>query len=352
MQRFDRAEEADQRVDARLARAACATSPARAPVAAARARSAALPDAGERHLARARVAPGRDARRSPARRAARDCATAPCGRGARGAASSVMRTGPSRSERAQERELGDAQARRRHRVVVELRERARRAAQAAAHAGGGRGGSRCGSSGIGAYARKLRVYAPFAAAATSGAAQRPQVQRLEVAREARGVHQRRGEHSRPELARRRARHAASRARRTLRSTYCAGVCATSSARPSEETMLARRARRSGRRARRRAARPSTARRTWLCRRCRASCRARCRPARAPRSSRGWAAVAGASRRSRATPAGGRTHGRRSRFEIRTAQRTAGQRSPAGASQARSRSVTPTSIDPRSHVGRD
>ncbi len=63
-----------------------------------------------------------------------------------------------RRERAQQRELRDAQARRRHQVVVELRQRARRAAQPAAGAGGS-GKTECDGIGEGSDRTRAHMHA-------------------------------------------------------------------------------------------------------------------------------------------------------------------------------------------------
>ena len=121
-----------------------------------RAREGRLARARQRNLARPRVAPRRDPHEVPARPADRGCATAPCGRASRPSRGRSCAAARPR-ERAQQRELRDAQAGRRQRVVVELRQRARGAAQAAADAGGRDGGIGAEASGrrgqIGAYAR-------------------------------------------------------------------------------------------------------------------------------------------------------------------------------------------------------
>jgi len=133
MQRFELAEDSDQRLQLLRAQAIRHLSLRRKP-AGLRSVECGSSFGGYRHLARACIAAARDvdaagsdqrieiARQRSAieqlpRREVRDPLRAPA------------REGP------QQRELGDAQARRRHRVVVELRERTAGATQAAAGAG-------------------------------------------------------------------------------------------------------------------------------------------------------------------------------------------------------------------------
>ena len=170
MQRFDVAERRDQRVELRRAELARDLAPARASSAAAR--------RSQRRLARrASARPRACAHRGPARSR----------RGPRSTSGSRLRDSavrssssargelgrcapcPSREQRAQQRELRDAQPRRRHRVVVELRQRARaRRSRPQAQAGEGARRRRARRSGMGMRGASVHMHAIGAYARVDG----------------------------------------------------------------------------------------------------------------------------------------------------------------------------------------